>query len=74
MSKTESKEAPKTYAEIVIEVGNKLAEDKDFVGLDEKVTVKYLKDFGSFKKNAKRRMGLFKAKTFEKMGIVKISN
>ncbi len=55
MSEKQQKSKPLTYAEAVIEVGKELANEKDFVGLDEKVTVKYLIKHGSFKKNAKRR-------------------
>lgn len=63
----------KTYAELVVSVGNELASDgKEFVGLDEKVQVKYLKAHGSFKKNDKRSMGIFKANVYQKQKLVKI--
>lgn len=72
--KKEQKEkvSNKSYAELVIETGNELAKNKDFVGLDEKVEVKYSKDDGSFKKGDKRKMGVIKANTKQKQGIVKI--
>lgn len=63
-----------SYGDLVLKVANKLAEEKGFIGLDEKVTVQYLIEDGNYVKGSKRKIGILKANVKQEQKIVKIIN